>query len=81
MANDANCFALAEAKLGVVKDVMPNAKSGLGNHSWGQVLAAASSLMEKFWKEGMASVGNGDILILMTVVGIVIVEMWGAWKQ
>lgn len=26
MANDANCFALAEAKLGVVKDVAPNAK-------------------------------------------------------
>ncbi len=26
MANDANCFALAETKLGVVKDVLPNAE-------------------------------------------------------
>lgn len=26
MANDANCFALAEAKLGIVKDVMPDVK-------------------------------------------------------
>lgn len=26
MANDANCFALAETKLGVVKDVLPDAK-------------------------------------------------------
>lgn len=26
MANDANCFALAETKLGIVKDVMPEAK-------------------------------------------------------
>jgi predicted NBD/HSP70 family sugar kinase len=26
MANDANCFALAEAKLGIVRDVMPDAK-------------------------------------------------------
>ncbi len=26
MANDANCFALAETKLGTVKEVMPNAK-------------------------------------------------------
>lgn len=26
MANDANCFALAEARMGAVKDVMPNAK-------------------------------------------------------
>ena len=30
MANDANCFALAEAKIGVVKDEMPDAKMVFG---------------------------------------------------
>lgn len=30
MANDANCFALAEAKMGVVKEVLPEAESVFG---------------------------------------------------
>lgn len=30
MSNDANCFAIAEAQLGIVKDVLPNAKNVFG---------------------------------------------------
>ena len=30
MANDANCFAIAEAKLGVVREVLPNAETVFG---------------------------------------------------
>ncbi|MEK7255401.1 MAG: ROK family protein, partial [Bacteroidota bacterium] len=48
MANDANCFALAEAKLGVVRDVMPHAQV-----VWGVIMGTGT---------GSGVVVNGKIL-------------------
>ena len=48
MANDANCFALAETKMGVVREVMPNAKT-----VWGIIMGTGV---------GSGIVMNGQVL-------------------
>ena len=79
LANDANCFALAEARLGVVKQEAPDARfSAL---SWAQVLAAASYLTDRFGTVPMALPANGDTTFSMNRADPAIAVKLVAWKR
>lgn len=80
LANDANCFALAETNWGVVKEKYPEAKMVFGI-IMGSGVGAGIVINGKVWNGHHGIAGEWGIIFWMNLAGNVIAGVLVVWKR